>query len=143
MERKWSHYSSWDIFITIVILVVYSVCGESRRICETTLTSVVVGSGRALVMGGPLSCFLAYSIFCVIVWCGTWVVNGAYDRLNSVTSSCPGCRRTCYTPGEYICPTNPIPFSTIPAAGKWELHPLVGPLYRPRSRRCLWLELCL
>ncbi|KAF9025722.1 hypothetical protein BDZ89DRAFT_1102231 [Hymenopellis radicata] len=32
-------------------------------------TGLFIGSGRALVMGGPLSCFLAYSIFCVIVWC--------------------------------------------------------------------------
>ncbi|ESK90552.1 proline-specific permease [Moniliophthora roreri MCA 2997] len=32
-------------------------------------TGLFIGSGRALVMGGPLSCLLAYSIFCVIVWC--------------------------------------------------------------------------
>ncbi|KIY72604.1 hypothetical protein CYLTODRAFT_440506 [Cylindrobasidium torrendii FP15055 ss-10] len=32
-------------------------------------TGLFIGSGRALVMGGPLSCLLAYSIFCGIVWC--------------------------------------------------------------------------
>ncbi|KAK7452685.1 hypothetical protein VKT23_012086 [Stygiomarasmius scandens] len=32
-------------------------------------TGLFIGSGRALVMGGPLSCLLAYSIFCVVVWC--------------------------------------------------------------------------
>ncbi|EIM91355.1 uncharacterized protein STEHIDRAFT_153002 [Stereum hirsutum FP-91666 SS1] len=32
-------------------------------------TGLFIGSGKALVMAGPLSCLLAYIIFCVIVWC--------------------------------------------------------------------------
>ncbi|KAF9262569.1 hypothetical protein L218DRAFT_928953 [Marasmius fiardii PR-910] len=32
-------------------------------------TGLFIGSGQALISGGPLSCLLAYIIFCVVVWC--------------------------------------------------------------------------
>ncbi|KAL1700073.1 amino acid permease/ SLC12A domain-containing protein [Schizophyllum commune] len=50
-------------------------------------TGLFIGSGRALVMAGPLSCLLAYSIFCLIVWAisqpagelaSLYAVNGSF-----------------------------------------------------------------
>ncbi|TRM67228.1 amino acid permease/ SLC12A domain-containing protein [Schizophyllum amplum] len=50
-------------------------------------TGLFVGSGRALIMAGPLSCLIAYSIFCLIVWAvaqsagelaSLYAVNGSF-----------------------------------------------------------------
>ncbi|KAF9017102.1 hypothetical protein BDZ89DRAFT_1140979 [Hymenopellis radicata] len=62
-----------------------------------------------------------YSIFCVIVWC----VAQASGELATLLVSTS------------VLPT--LLFSTLPAAGEWELHPLVGPLHRPAAGvACGW-----
>ncbi|EIM89167.1 uncharacterized protein STEHIDRAFT_94289 [Stereum hirsutum FP-91666 SS1] len=49
-------------------------------------TGLFIGSGQALVMAGPLSCLIAYSTYCFIVWCITQT-TGELATLLPITGS--------------------------------------------------------
>ncbi|KIY52295.1 hypothetical protein FISHEDRAFT_35595 [Fistulina hepatica ATCC 64428] len=106
--------------------------------------SIVVGSGRALVMGGPLSCLLAYSIFCVIVW---FSIRMTFIHLTSIQ---PVNGSFIHWSGRFIDPAAGVAcgwnyaYSCI-AFGCADIVAVTGlfQYWLPNSSEAIWVSFCL
>ncbi|KAF5368083.1 hypothetical protein D9758_004432 [Tetrapyrgos nigripes] len=106
-------------------------------------TGLFIGSGRALVMGGPLSCFLAYTIFCVIVWCVAQAA-GELATLHPVNGSfIHWCHRFVDPAAGVACGWN-YAYACI-AFGCADIVAVIGlwQYWFPDTSEAIWVSFCL